>query len=306
MTVTSNNTYDIAGNGYRYVNVNVPSSSYSSGSKTFTSNGTYYASSYGYDGFSSVTVNVSSSGKSLSDICSGIYGGWYFYHGSTSEINELKFTRGIAGSVSSGNAYGSSPNSSTGGSSYHATWTTELKTVTTQSSGYYMYFINKSSTSGASVNAHYCTFENYSSGQTISTYNVAGANWTNRIFVHFSGLNTSVFGPNTKIYGAIAGGNKVVGSGGFSGNRFSHWYNSSGYTLNGLNKDASALVDGSVGTSYSIAYSLGFNLIAMYSGYYMSFVNMNGPYFIAIYKYCGKNDIIIPQCQGFVVFYLGT
>ena len=60
MTVTSNNTYDIAGNGYRYVNVNVPSSSYSSGSKTFTSNGTYYASSYGYDGFSSVTVNVSS------------------------------------------------------------------------------------------------------------------------------------------------------------------------------------------------------------------------------------------------------
>ena len=62
MTVTSNNTYDIAGNGYRYVNVNVPSSSYSSGSKTFTSNGTYYASSYGYDGFSSVTVNVSSGG----------------------------------------------------------------------------------------------------------------------------------------------------------------------------------------------------------------------------------------------------
>ena len=43
------------------ITVNVPQSTASLGTKTLTSNGTYSASSYGYDGFSSVTVNVSQS-----------------------------------------------------------------------------------------------------------------------------------------------------------------------------------------------------------------------------------------------------
>ena len=43
------------------ITIDVPQSSSSLGTRTITSNGTYSASTYGYDGFSSVTVNVSSS-----------------------------------------------------------------------------------------------------------------------------------------------------------------------------------------------------------------------------------------------------
>lgn len=43
------------------ITIDVPQSSSSLGTRTITSNGTYSASTYGYDGFSSVTVNVSTS-----------------------------------------------------------------------------------------------------------------------------------------------------------------------------------------------------------------------------------------------------
>ena len=64
MTVTSNDTYTPGSSYYGIgsITVNVPQTTATLGTKSITSNGTYNASSDGYDGFSSVTVSVPTSG----------------------------------------------------------------------------------------------------------------------------------------------------------------------------------------------------------------------------------------------------
>ena len=62
LNITANGTYDVT--NYASVNVNVPSEEPTLGTKTITANGTYNASDDNLDGYSSVTVNVTSGGSS--------------------------------------------------------------------------------------------------------------------------------------------------------------------------------------------------------------------------------------------------
>ena len=64
INITENGTHDVT--NYASANVNVPSSGSTLGTKTITENGTYSASNDSLDGFSAVTVNVSSSGGGTS------------------------------------------------------------------------------------------------------------------------------------------------------------------------------------------------------------------------------------------------
>lgn len=61
INITSNGTYDVT--NYASANVNVPSEEPTLGTKTITANGTYNASDDNLDGYSSVTVNVTSGGS---------------------------------------------------------------------------------------------------------------------------------------------------------------------------------------------------------------------------------------------------
>ena len=223
MTVTSNNTYDIAGNGYRYVNVNVPSSSYSSGSKTFTSNGTYYASSYGYDGFSSVTVNVSSSGgRKLKDIFSSTSSsnvmGWIYtcvdetnsnwnrhhYYVPSFNISSPNYASGSVRSTAE-NSTETNKFSNVGLTYTGTTYSKALRLVngvSNSSSGYYLSISGHPQTSSSITPYLKMKFQYYNSSGNELCVDSNDIVHRYAFILKFSNLNTAYFGPSTIFYDA--------------------------------------------------------------------------------------------------------